>query len=100
MSFGETALDPGTQDAAGIIFRFSAVDSGVTGEVEEITGESELQVPITDLQIDLRSGAIDFAYGEGDDRSTFRGAISCDSMVGRWEIAPGDAKQKMFRRRG
>jgi len=95
LEFGETASDQSTGDVAGLVFRLSVTDSGVTGEAMEATGESGSTQPFTELVLDLRKQTILFAYGNGDNRSQFTGRISCDRIWGRWEPYPKQVRERM-----
>src|SRR5580765_7866450 len=76
LEFGESASDSTTGDMAGLTFRFTIADSGITGEAVEITGDAIQPKPLTQLALDLLKGTTAFSYGEGENRAQFAGVLS------------------------
>src|SRR5437588_12863873 len=61
LEFGESASDQSTGDVAALVFRFSVNETGVSGQVTEVTGEAGSAKPFTELALDLRKRTIRFA---------------------------------------
>jgi len=99
VQYGEGSSDTTTGDVSALAFRFTITSAGMTGEAVEVTGDAVESDPLTELAVDVRKETIQFAYEEGENRARFLGAISCDSLWGRWEPYPRQVRpNKTFKR--